>query len=113
MTFSELRAKARESVENHLSPARWDTEANLRIAIAFAPFLFVLLGIALGVQFKKNSRSIGVGLSLIIIVLYYGLFLFFTSLASQGAFSPLLLTWCPNLIILAAGIFLWRRMARQ
>jgi len=107
MTYSELKAKAQDAIWKNIDPAAWKTEIQMRFSVAFAPFIFVLLGTILGLSFKRNIKSAGIGMSLIVILFYYGLMIFMTSLSSQGAFSPLILAWVPNLLALGVGSGLW------
>lgn len=113
MDFTQLRAKLKEAAARHLSTAPYTTESNLRIAIAFAPAVFVMLGTALGILFRKGSKSVGIGISVVVILVYYGLFLLSVNLSSRGVLPPVLLTWIPNLIALSAGAAIWRELARQ
>lgn len=111
--YAELQNKVRESIEKNMTPAPWKTERDLRIALAFTPTVFIILGVILGVQLKKGSKSIGIGMSLVIILLYYGLLVLMIPLSSQGLSNTFLLTWTPNLIALFAGLIGWIRLARQ
>ncbi len=113
MTYSQLQVKIKESVQNHLSSTPLRTENNLRIALSFAPFVFVLLGTGLGVRIKKSSRSAGIGMTLVILLVYYGLLILAISLSSQGFYSPLVLTWIPNLVALAVGTTLLVKAAEH
>lgn len=113
MTCSELRNKIRESIREKSDPTEWKTEFNFRIAIAFAPLVFILLGIVLGVSLRKGSKSIGIGMSVVVILLYYGLFILATSLSSRKFFSPLALAWMPNFIAVLAASLFWFRLCRQ
>ncbi len=113
MTYAELKEKAAEAVRDHLSPASWRTEVHARIAAAFAPALFILLGTVLGVRVKRGSKSIGVGMSLIVISIYYGLLVFMISVAAQGLYPPMVLAWVPNLMALGIGGALWFKVAAQ
>ena len=113
MTFSELRKKARKAEQEHANPSSWIKETQVRIAVAFAPFLFLLLGTVLGVRVRRGSKSIGVGASLIVILIYYGLLIFMTSIASKGVWMILFLAWVPNLLALALGGWLWRKAAAR
>ncbi|OGR81141.1 MAG: hypothetical protein A2636_01505 [Elusimicrobia bacterium RIFCSPHIGHO2_01_FULL_64_10] len=113
MSVGDLRSGIDESLKKNVSAAPLLTEQNLRIAAGFTPFVFVALGIALGVKLKKGSRSAGIGMSLVVVALYYGLLLLSVSLSNQGAAPAVLLTWVPNAAALAAGAALWRRLAKQ
>ena len=57
MSVGDLRSGIDESLKKNVSAAPLLTEQNLRIAAGFTPFVFVALGIALGVKLKKGSRS--------------------------------------------------------
>jgi lipopolysaccharide export LptBFGC system permease protein LptF len=69
--------------------------------------------VGLGFHVKRGSKSVGIGGSIIVLLIYYGLLMFAVSLASQNVFSPLVLTWIPNAVMLAAGAGLWHRLAKQ
>ncbi len=113
MSLKELQDKIKQVLRENGNPAPLRTEKNMRIAVAFSPVAFTILGVAFGVQFRKGAKSMGIGMSLVILLVYYGLSIFFISLASQGVFSSLFLTWCPNLIALGGGGFLWKWLAQH
>lgn len=113
MTLAELKLKIKEAIEKKLEFAPLQTEKHLRISVAFAPFVFIVLGTALGVPLKKGGKSISIGISIIIIIIYYGLLVLSTSLASQGFLFPFFLVWIPNLLALAVGLPLLFRLAKQ
>ena len=46
-------------------------EIHLRWALAISPLLFVLLGVPLAIKVQRGGRSIGFGLSLLIVLAYY------------------------------------------
>lgn len=113
LTYSQLKNKIEESGKNHSDPAPWQTEKDLRIAIAFAPLVFIVLGTTLGIRIKKGNKAIGVGMSVVVILIYYGLYYPMISLASRGFFASSLLTWMPNITALGIGVFLWSRLIKQ
>ncbi|MBI2119596.1 MAG: LptF/LptG family permease [Elusimicrobia bacterium] len=113
MTLRELKNKMKEEVGKKFNIAPLQTEKHLRISVAFAPFVFIILGTALGVPLKKGGKSVSIGISIIIIVIYYGLLVLSTSLASQGFLFPIFWVWIPNLTALALGLPLLFRLAKQ
>lgn len=113
MTYAQLKEKVRDSVRAGSSPANWKTETHVRIAVAFAPLAFVLLGTVLGVRVRRGSKSIGIGMSVIVIAAYYGLLVSMVTLSSQGILPPLLLAWIPNLLAFSIGGALWARVAAR
>jgi len=113
MTYGQLKKKIKDTVVNNLDPAPFRTEVNLRISIAFAPLIFGLLGTVLGIRLKKGSQAVGFGISIVVILFYYGLLLLSISLSTRGLVPSFILTWFPNFVTILAGMFLWSRLARQ
>ena len=74
---------------------------NRRVALSIAPFCFALLGAALGLRIRRGGRSVGVLLSLIIVIIYYLISLLGESLARVGTVSPYVGPWLATVFILA------------
>ena len=81
-------------------------EINERAALAFTPLVFVLIGAPLGVIVKKGGRSVGFGLSALIVIVYYIMMMFFGALGEIGALPLVVAMWLPGGLLAAAGIFL-------
>lgn len=112
MNYTLLKEKMHESVQNHISPAPFQAEIHLRIAIACAAAIFSAVGILLGIQLKKGGRTVSIGVSLLLIIFYYGIFLFVVPIAAEGHLHPFLLIWLPNFFMIASAAFLWIRLAK-
>ncbi len=80
-------------------------QLNLKIAIPFACFVFTLLGAPLGLNPTRKASSIGLGISVIIIFIYYVLMFLSMAAGQMEIISPFLAAWLPNLI--TAGIGGW------
>jgi len=81
-------------------------EFHRRFALPFACLVFTLTGLALGVSTTRGSRSMGLILSLILMLVYYLAFVGGTRIAGNAQFSPLLGAWLPNLTFAILGIAL-------
>ena len=77
-----------------------------KTSIPFAGIIFVLIGAPLGSQTTRSGTSIGVGMSVVIIFIYYILFATGKALAKAGTLSPFLGVWLCNFVIGAIGIWL-------
>ena len=76
-----------------------------QLAIPFASFIFVLLAAPLGLKPRREGCSAtGMGLSVVIIFIYYGIMTLGDALGGQGTISPWLGAWGQNIIFLAAGL---------
>ncbi len=78
-----------------------------QLAIPFASFIFALLAAPLGLKPRREGGSAtGMGLSVIIIFIYYGIMTLGDALGSQGTIPPWLGAWGQNIIFLTAGLIM-------
>src|SRR5881296_2454485 len=84
-------------------------EFHRRLALPFACLVFTIVGLPLGVSTTRGSRSMGLVLSLILMLLYYLAFIGGTRIAGNAQFSPFLGAWLPNLGFAILGLILQAR----
>lgn len=87
-------------------------EIHRRFSLPLASFVFAIAGAPLGVQKQRSSSSIGFGLSVIIIFVYYAVMTFLEALGKGHVLAPGLAVWLPNIIAFAMGCWLIRRADR-
>ena len=109
MTLGELRGYVKVLERQKLPSSDLWTEIYMRFAIPLASFVFALLGAPLGTQRQRSGSSIGMGISVIVIFMYYGIMAFTTGLGKGGVIPPLLAAMLPNIVCFIAGIFMLRR----
>ena len=80
-----------------------------RYSIPFACFIFALVGAPLGLQPNRSGSSIGLGLSIIVIFIYYTMMTVGSALGQSGHLSPWLGAWLQNIIFIAVGVLLLYR----
>jgi len=88
-------------------------EFHRRFALPFACLVFTLAGLPLGVSTTRGSKSMGLVLSLILMLVYYLAFVGGTRIAGNAQFSPFLGAWLPNLAFAILGIALIARSDRE
>lgn len=71
-----------------------------RLAFSFAPLIFAFLGGALGLRVRRGGRSIGVLLSLGMLIIYYLITLMGESMARGGTLSPIIGSWMSSAVML-------------
>ena len=102
MDWQELRERTVSgTVEQQREAARI---LNRRAALSLAPFVFSLIGVGLGLRVRRGGRSIGVLLSLIVVIVYYLLSLLGESLARVGTVSPNIGPWMATVFIVCVGL---------
>jgi len=104
MDWRELQTRAQSTNEPEKSQAI--RILNRRAALATAPLVFSLLAGALGLRVRRGGRSIGVILSLIVVITYYMVSLLGESLARAGSVSPYLGPWIATVLTLFMTVLL-------
>ena len=81
---------------------------DLSIIILFL-FGLILFGIILSIQKPRGGHASGIGLSIIVIFMYYLLIKFGQSLGYNGVINPFLSVWMVNFIFLFIGTYLFTK----
>ena len=82
-------------------------ELHKKIAIPIACFIFILLGIPLGIISKKGNFSISIAVSLGFFVLYWALLTIGEFLGDEGYLNPGLAIWLGNISIGMISLYLF------
>ncbi len=83
------------------------------LSIPFANFIFALLAAPMGIKPRRSGGSAtGLGLSIIVIFIYYALMTVGDALGSQGAVAPWLGAWIQNIFFLVVGGYMLSRLGR-
>ena len=111
MTIKELklsiaRLKATSSNLPHMLTEIREhlTEIHRKLAMAFSSFVFVLVALPLAINTRKREKSIGFGMSLIILTLYFLLLFGGMSLSLRGIVPPIIGVWLGNFLFFIIGI---------
>lgn len=88
-------------------------EFHRRLALPLACLAFALVGLPLGISTSRGGKSLGLVLSLVLMVAYYLALVAGTRLASEQNFPPFLGAWLPNIAFGVLGIYLLGRSDGQ
>ncbi len=113
MRYKELRAEIANLKKKDLPPVSLLIEFHQRLSLAVAGLVFCLLGAPLGIKTHTKGKTIGFGLSLIIIFLYYFLLARGITFANKRVFTPAICMWTPNILFGIIGIWLVYRTSRK
>lgn len=84
------------------------TEKHQRWATGLTPFIFLWLGMPLGIIIRKGSKILGIGISCLVIFLgYYPLVMLGNMLGARNQCPPQLIVWLAPLcgLVVGAGLF--------
>ena len=84
-------------------------ELSRRFALGFAPIVFMLLGIPLGIRTSRRESNIGVAISLSVMIVYYAFLIMAKSLSKRPEFHPHVIIWIPSIICLMISVILIRK----
>lgn len=87
---------------------RAEVELQTKIALPLASMLIVLIGVPLSTRKKRSGLALEMATSLLIGLFYLGMLKTIGSLGYDGLMNPYLAAWLPNLLILVAGVLLYR-----
>ncbi|CAN5486892.1 hypothetical protein BH20ACI3_BH20ACI3_33680 [soil metagenome] len=104
LDWGELRKQASSSLPEERRAGQ--RTLHRRLALSVSPFLFALLGGALGMKVRRGGRGVGVLLALLIVIVYYLFSLFGESLARVGTVSPLVGLWAATAFMLCLSFVL-------
>jgi lipopolysaccharide export system permease protein len=109
MSSKQLRAYITElGNAGHKMIRRLRVDLHSKAAQCFVTFVVILIGSPLAMQTKRASTMVGIGTSLVIILLYYGVNSFCLALGKGGQLSPFFAAWFSNLFFGSLGIHLIR-----
>ncbi|MBD3413576.1 MAG: LPS export ABC transporter permease LptG [Candidatus Aminicenantes bacterium] len=106
MHYNELKEYIYKLEESHFQTSRYKVDLHNKISFPLASFVVVLLGIPFAFSMGKRGTLVGIGISFIIAIIYWGAIGIFKSLGYAGYMSPFFGAWGPNLIFGLLGIYL-------
>lgn len=81
---------------------------HVRLSVPWACVVLALVGAALGSRPQRSSSSVGLGVSVLIVFVYYVILSFAQSFGEARMLPPLLAAWLANIIFFAIGLYLCR-----
>jgi lipopolysaccharide export system permease protein len=81
-----------------------------KIAFAFAPFVFAMIGLPLAVITRHGEAVVSFTLAIGTVAVYYVLFVWCRATVIQNNFHPFLTMWVPNVSIAGCGAYLMKRI---
>lgn len=103
MTIKEIKDEILKLKKQKIDPNPLIIEIHRKIAMAFSSFIFVLIALPLAINTKRREKSVGFGMSLILLTIYYLIFIGGQALALKGLVSPIAGTWLANILYFIIG----------
>ena len=112
MTIRELREQISLLDQNSVNTNKMKVEMYNRFAMPLASLVCAIVGAPLGMQKQRGSSSIGFGISVVVIFIYYTIMTLGNALGNGGKIPPYIAAFLPDIVCGIAGIFLVYRKSR-
>ncbi len=112
MSIHELRAYIAVLRRGGEDVTRYVVEMQSKVSVPMSALLFALLAVPLGLRPHRSGPSIGLGLTILVLVGYYILTSITLTLGEGGRLHPVAAAWLPNVILAGAAVLLLRRVDR-
>ena len=106
MNLRQLNEERQELEALGISAMPVIVETHRRFSFSFACFAFTLIGIPLAIQAHRRETSIGVAISLGLVLTYYAFILLGEALGTKERLHPHLILWVPNFLFEGLGAVL-------
>lgn len=112
MSIKELNEQIDIMKSQYVDTRKIETELYQRFTVPMASLMFALIGAPLGIQPNRSSSSIGFGISIIIIFIYYTLMTLAGAIGQSSFIPPAIAVWIPNIVTLIVGCYLIRKESK-
>jgi lipopolysaccharide export LptBFGC system permease protein LptF len=112
MSMKELIIHRSLIENNEEQRLKYTLQINKRITFSLACIAFAAIGIPLGISVHRGEKAIGFAVSLPLFLAYYVADSMIHELQKKPHLHPEILQWLPNIILIALGIWLFRRIYR-
>ncbi|WP_245522702.1 LptF/LptG family permease [Thermanaerovibrio velox] len=110
MTVFEIAEQVGLMEKQGVDPVKLRVMMHLRLAVPWASLVLAVVGASAGVRPQRSgSAGVGLGLSVVIVFLYYVVLSFCQSLGEASYMPAVVSAWVPNLLFGAAGLWMVRR----
>ena len=106
MTLAELRDEIANLSRSGYDTTRLRVAAHGKIARAVAPVVMVLLGLPFAFRLGRRGALYGIGVALILVIVYWAAFAVFNALGLETVLAPWIAAWTPNIVFGLFGTYL-------
>jgi lipopolysaccharide export system permease protein len=106
--ISRLQATGQVGREINELQVQW----HQKFAVPFASLVFALVGAPMGLRPNRSNSGIGLGVSILVIFIYYILMFVCMAMGQIGAVAPVLAAWLPNVVASGMGGYFLLKQAR-
>lgn len=111
MTIPELFVAGKDSSQPERTRLESRANFHFRIVEVMSMFLIPLIAVALAVPPKRSTSSLGVFLSIVLLVTQHKINQYAEDLGARGTIDPLIALWVPYLLFAALAVWMYYTIA--
>ncbi len=106
LNFVALRRHIRKMKNSGYDTTRLRVSLYEKLAFPVAPLVMVLIGLPFAFRAGRRGSLYGMGIALLLVILYWSTFAVTSALGHEQILPPLLAAWAPNLLFTLTGGYL-------
>jgi LPS export ABC transporter permease LptG len=106
LRFGELREQIRTLEARGLDVVKLRVFMHRKLAFPLVVVVMTLIGIPFAFVVARRGALYGIGVSIVIAIVYWTSLTIFEHLGNNGLLPPLLAAWAPNVLFATAGLYL-------
>ncbi|MDP1568546.1 MAG: LPS export ABC transporter permease LptG [Vicinamibacterales bacterium] len=106
MNFGQLQRYIAELRTSGYDVRPWEVDLQRKIAFPFVTFVMTLIAVPFAVTTGRRGALYGVGIGIVLALVYWTLISVFAAFGAGGLLSPVLAAWAPNLLFAACAVVL-------
>jgi LPS export ABC transporter permease LptF/LPS export ABC transporter permease LptG len=106
MNFAQLKAYIATLMASGYNVLEYEVGLHRKIAYPFVAVIMTLIAVPFAVTTGRRGAMYGVGVGIVLALVYWTMISIFAAVGSAGVIPPLLAAWAPNLIFGAAAAYL-------
>jgi LPS export ABC transporter permease LptG/LPS export ABC transporter permease LptF len=106
MNFGELRKYIKEIEESGFDTVKFKVDLHYKISFPLAALIMTIIGLPFAFSMGRRGTLVGIGLSIVIAMVFWGAIGVFRELGIINFLPPFLSAWGPNLVFGLVGLYL-------
>jgi len=107
MTFGELRSYVRTLRDSGQAVPELEVELHSKVAFPVISLIMAVVGLPFAFRIGRRGTLYGVGISVVLGILFVGVFAFFRTMGQISALPPIVAVWSPSLIFALYAVYLF------
>jgi LPS export ABC transporter permease LptG len=106
LSFTELRSHIRSLAAQGMDVVGLEVDLYGKLALPAVAVVMALIGIPFSFVVGRRGALYGVGIALLLAIVYWSCFEIFRGLGVNGVLAPVLAMWAPNILFAGAAVYL-------